>query len=147
MCEAINDTITVLFHDTEYKVEHDDTPLTVNTNKFSGLALNVGDGKNLTENENITMHIHMPCGCSSTAPYGVFSYAVQEQDTLSNIARLFKSSSQDILNLNPSLVDPDFIKPGWILFIPMGVAGSKKTKSLLLDNLRILFFLLAKSVL
>ncbi|KAK3160994.1 hypothetical protein QOZ80_1BG0070200 [Eleusine coracana subsp. coracana] len=126
ICEAINDTMTALFHDTEYLVEQDDTPLTVNTNKFSGLAMNVGDGNNLTANRKIT--VHMPCGCSSTAPYGVLSYAVQEGDTLSNIASLFRSSSQDILNLNPSLTNPDFIKPGWILFVPMGVAGSSKKK-------------------
>ncbi|GJM94200.1 hypothetical protein PR202_ga10824 [Eleusine coracana subsp. coracana] len=124
ICEAINDTMTALFHDTEYLVEQDDTPLTVNTNKFSGLAMNVGDGNNLTANRKIT--VHMPCGCSSTASHGVLSYAVQEGDTLSNIASLFRTSSQDILNLNPSLTNPDFIKPGWILFVPMGVAGSSK---------------------
>ncbi|CAO2190590.1 unnamed protein product [Urochloa humidicola] len=126
VCEAINDTTTAFFHDTRYKVEKDDTPDTVKINKFSGLAMNVGDGKLLIENDTIT--VHLPCGCSSTASDGVLSYAVQEEDTLSTIATLFKSSSQDILNLNPSVTNPDFIKPGWILFVPRGVAGSSKKK-------------------
>ncbi|KAF8670714.1 hypothetical protein HU200_050376 [Digitaria exilis] len=116
MCEAINNTLTAFFHDTEYKVEHDDTPEAVRINKFSGLAMSVGDGKGLIANDTIT--VHLPCGCSSTAPDGVLSYAVQEEDTLSTIASLFRSSSQDILNLNPSVTNPDFIQPGWILFVP-----------------------------
>ncbi|TVU34038.1 hypothetical protein EJB05_15862 [Eragrostis curvula] len=126
MCEAINQTMTALFHDTEYTVEENDIPLTVNTNKFSGLAMNVGDGKPLIPSN--TIPVHLPCGCSSTASDGVLSYAVQEEDTISSIASLFRSTSQDILNLNPSLVNPNFIKPGWILFIPMGVPGSSKKK-------------------
>lgn len=133
MCEAINDTLTAFFHDTQYKVEEHDTPDTVKINIFSGLAMNVGDGKVLITNDLIT--VHLPCGCSSTAPDGVLSYAVQEEDTLSNIASLFRSSSQDILNLNPSVKNPDFIKPGWILFIPMGSSGSsKKSESLIIPN-------------
>ncbi|KAG2589239.1 lysM domain receptor-like kinase 3 [Panicum virgatum] len=126
MCEAINDTLSAFFHDTQYKVEQGNTPDTVKINKFSGLAMNIGDGKVLITNETIT--VHLPCGCSPTASDGVLSYAVQEEDTLSTIASVFGSSSQDILNLNPSVTNPDFIKPGWILFIPMGVTGSSKKK-------------------
>ncbi|PUZ56315.1 hypothetical protein GQ55_5G285500 [Panicum hallii var. hallii] len=126
MCEAINDTLTSFFHDTQYKVEKGDTPDTVKTKKFSGLAMNIGDGKVLIANETETITVHLPCGCSPTASDGVLSYAVQEEDTLSTISSLFRSSSQDILNLNPSVTNPDFIKPGWILFIPMGVTGSSK---------------------
>lgn len=139
VCEAINDTMTALFHDTEYRVEQHDTPGTLNAKKFSGLAMNVGDGKSLSVNDNIT--IHMPCGCSTTASHGVLSYAVQEGDTLRNIESLFRSNARYILNLNPSLINADFIKPGWILFVPMGVAGSsKKSKSLLNSNLSMFIF-------
>ncbi|XP_025818824.1 lysM domain receptor-like kinase 3 isoform X2 [Panicum hallii] len=130
MCEAINDTLTSFFHDTQYKVEKGDTPDTVKTKKFSGLAMNIGDGKVLIANETETITVHLPCGCSPTASDGVLSYAVQEEDTLSTISSLFRSSSQDILNLNPSVTNPDFIKPGWILFIPMGVTGSSKKTSI-----------------
>ncbi|BAS72596.1 Os01g0546000, partial [Oryza sativa Japonica Group] len=56
------------------------------------------------------------------------SYAVQDGDTLGNIASLFRSSWKDILDLNPRVANPDFIKPGWILFIPMGVAGPSNKK-------------------
>ncbi|XP_062208452.1 lysM domain receptor-like kinase 3 [Phragmites australis] len=126
MCEAINKTMTALFHDTLYKVEREDTFYSININKFSGLAMYVSDSKNLTA-DNTTM-VHLPCGCSSTATDGVLSYAVQEEDTLSTIASLFRSSSQDILNLNPELVNPNFIRTGWILFVPMGVSGSPKKK-------------------
>lgn len=127
-CQAISNTTTAFFHDTQYKVESDDTPDKVKSNTFSGLAMNVGDGLQLTPGNTIT--VHLPCGCSSTASEGVLSYSVQEEDTLITIASLFHSSPQDILNLNPSVTNPDFIKPGWILFIPMGVAGSsKKSKS------------------
>ena len=133
MCEAINDTLSAFFHDTQYKVDQGNTPDTVKINKFSGLAMNIGDGKVLITNETIT--VHLPCGCSPTASDGVLSYAVQEEDTLSTIASVFGSSSQDILNLNPSVTNPDFIKPGWILFIPMGVTGSsKKSESMIIPN-------------
>lgn len=123
-CQAINSTMTAFFHDTQYKVELDDTPDKVKSKNFSGLAMNVGDGKTLISGE--TIPVHLPCGCSSAASGGVLSYSVQEEDTLSTIASLFSSSPQDILNLNPSVTNPDFIKPGWILFIPRGVAGSSK---------------------
>lgn len=123
-CEAINDTMTAFFHDTQYEVEPGDTPDNVKSNNFSGLAMNVGDGRTLIA--GTTIAVHLPCGCSSTAPEGVLSYSVQEEDTLSTIASLFSSRQQDILNLNPSVRNADFIRTGWILFIPMGVAGSSK---------------------
>uniref|UniRef100_A0A0E0C3D8 Protein kinase domain-containing protein n=1 Tax=Oryza meridionalis TaxID=40149 RepID=A0A0E0C3D8_9ORYZ len=126
VCEAINATMTGLFHDTNYRVKDGDTGDIINSKTFSGLALNVGDGQILHKEEKLV--IHLPCGCSSTAPEGVLSYAVEDKDTLGSIASLFGSSSKDILDLNPSLKDPNFIKPGWVLFIPMGVAGSSNKK-------------------
>uniref|UniRef100_A0A0D9V1U1 Protein kinase domain-containing protein n=1 Tax=Leersia perrieri TaxID=77586 RepID=A0A0D9V1U1_9ORYZ len=126
VCEAINSTMTGLFHKTQYTVRQHDTPDIVNSRNFSGLAMNVGDGHDLQINHTIV--IHLPCGCSSTAPEGVLSYAVQFGDTLGNIASLFGSSSKDILDLNPSLKDPNFLNPGWTLFIPMGVSGSSNKK-------------------
>uniref|UniRef100_I1NNV3 Protein kinase domain-containing protein n=1 Tax=Oryza glaberrima TaxID=4538 RepID=I1NNV3_ORYGL len=126
VCEVINATMTGLFHDTNYRVKDGDTGDIINSKTFSGLALNVGDGQILHKEEKLI--IHLPCGCSSTAPEGVLSYAVEDKDTLGNIASLFGSSSKDILDLNPSLKDPNFIKPGWVLFIPMGVAGSSNKK-------------------
>lgn len=133
VCEAINATMTGLFHDTNYRVKDGDMGDIINSKTFSGLALNVGDGQILHKEEKLI--IHLPCGCSSTAPKGVLSYAVQDGDTLGNIASLFRSSWKDILDLNPRVANPDFIKPGWILFIPMGVAGpSNKSESLFLFN-------------
>ncbi|KAL6884573.1 hypothetical protein ACP4OV_010509 [Aristida adscensionis] len=120
-CEAINDTMTALIHDTLYEVKGGDTADGIKVNNFSGLAM---DAHVNATGEKIT--VHLPCGCSSTASDGVLSYAVQDEDTLSTLASLFRSSSQDILNLNPSLTNPDFIRTGWILFIPMGVPGSSK---------------------
>lgn len=133
VCEAINATMTGLFHDTNYRVKDGDMGDIINSKTFNGLALNVGDGQILHKEEKLI--IHLPCGCSSTAPKGVLSYAVQDGDTLGNIASLFRSSWKDILDLNPRVANPDFIKPGWILFIPMGVAGpSNKSESLFLFN-------------
>uniref|UniRef100_A0A0E0MXS6 Protein kinase domain-containing protein n=1 Tax=Oryza rufipogon TaxID=4529 RepID=A0A0E0MXS6_ORYRU len=126
VCEAINATMTGLFHDTNYRVKDGDMGDIINSKTFSGLALNVGDGQILHKEEKLI--IHLPCGCSSTAPEGVLSYAVQDGDTLGNIASLFRSSWKDILDLNPRVANPDFIKPGWILFIPMGVAGPSNKK-------------------
>uniref|UniRef100_A0A0E0JJW3 Protein kinase domain-containing protein n=1 Tax=Oryza punctata TaxID=4537 RepID=A0A0E0JJW3_ORYPU len=130
VCEAINATMTGLFHDSNYTVKGGDTGDIINSKTFSGLALNAGDGHRPNIDERLI--IHLPCGCSSTAPEGVLSYAVQDGDTLGNIASLFRSSWKDILDLNPRVTNPDFIKPGWILFIPMGVAGpsNKKVRSL-----------------
>jgi hypothetical protein len=129
-CQAISNTTTAaaFLHDTQYKVEPDAIPDDVKSNTFSGLAMDVGDGFPLTPGATVT--VRLPCGCSSsTASKGVLSYSVQEEDTLSTIASLFSSSPEAILNLNPSVKNPDFIKPGWILFVPMGVAGSSKKKS------------------
>ncbi|EAY74457.1 hypothetical protein OsI_02346 [Oryza sativa Indica Group] len=126
VCEAINSTMTGLFHDSNYTVKAGETGDFINSKTFSGLALNVGDGHNPGREEKLI--IHLPCGCSSTAPEGVLSYAVQDGDTLGNIASLFRSSWKDILDLNPRVANPDFIKPGWILFIPMGVAGPSNKK-------------------
>ena len=121
-CEVINATMSALFHDTRYVVKPGDTPDKVNRGIFSGLAMNFGDGYPLISGNTIT--VHLPCGCSSAASKGVVSYAVQEEDTLPKIASLFRSTSRDILNLNPSLVNPDFVKPGSILFVPIGVDDS-----------------------
>jgi hypothetical protein len=125
MCEAINTTMNGLFHDTEYKGPND-TSANINRSYFSGLAWN------LPPMENKTIVVHLLCGCSSTAPEGVLSYTVQSGDTLSNIATLFRSGSREILSLNPGVTNPDFLNPGWILFVPMGVAGSSKKSELLL---------------
>ncbi|CAL4949342.1 unnamed protein product [Urochloa decumbens] len=119
-CEAINDTMTALFHDTEYKVETDDTPNTVKSKIFSGLAMNVGDGRALISADTIT--VHLPCGCSSAKV--LLSYAVQEEDSLPKIASLFRTRVEDILYWNSKLGDPNILQPGWILFVPMGVDGS-----------------------
>lgn len=128
-CQPISNTTTAaaFLHDTQYKVEPDAIPDDVKSDTFSGLAMDVGDGFPLTPGATVT--VRLPCGCSSsTASKGVLSYSVQEEDTLSTIASLFSSSPEAILNLNPSVKNPDFIKPGWILFVPMGVAASSKKK-------------------
>jgi hypothetical protein len=128
MCESINNTMNSFFHDTEYKGDQNDS-VAINNDKFSGLAWNI------TARANERIVVHLLCGCSSTAPEGVLSYTVQSGDTLSNIATLFRSGSKEILSLNPGVTNPDFLSPGWILFVPMGVAGSSnKSESLLLFN-------------
>ncbi|KQK08218.2 lysM domain receptor-like kinase 3 isoform X2 [Brachypodium distachyon] len=124
MCEAINATVNALFHDTGYEAIQNDISDDINSNKFSGLAWNLTAGLNKGD----TITVHLLCGCSSTAPEGVLSYTVQPEDTLSNIATLFSSGSREILSLNPAVRNPDFIKPGWVLFIPMGVAASSNKK-------------------
>lgn len=48
-------------------------------------------------------------------------YAVQPGDTLYNIAKKFTTSLDAILELNPSLTDPDLIYPGQNLEIPTGI--------------------------
>lgn len=121
-CEMINATMTALFHDTRYVVKPGDMPKSVKSRTFSGLAMNLGDGYTLISGSTIT--VHLPCGCSSAASKGVVSYAVQEEDTLPKIASLFRSTSQEILKLNTSLENPNFVKPGWILYVPLGVDDS-----------------------
>uniref|UniRef100_A0ACD5YC85 Uncharacterized protein n=1 Tax=Avena sativa TaxID=4498 RepID=A0ACD5YC85_AVESA len=121
VCKAINNTTNGLFHDTEYKGDQNDTAANISDN-FSGLAWNI------TAPSNKTFVVHLLCGCSSTAPEGVLSYTVQSRDTLSNIATLFRSGWKEIVSLNPGVTDPNFLSPGWVLFVPMGVAGSSKKK-------------------
>ena len=78
--DATNVTMSGLFHDTEYKVNLNDTADNINSN-FSGLAWNII----VTANKTIT--VHLLCGCSSTGPEGVLSYTVQPGDTLSNVRK------------------------------------------------------------
>ncbi|KAF0918986.1 hypothetical protein E2562_027623 [Oryza meyeriana var. granulata] len=71
-----------LFHDTIYTVKTGDTPASVSDKIFGGLAVDFADGGSRLEG-----------------------------DDMREIATLFRSSKEAILKLNPSLVDPDFVKP------------------------------------
>nr|XP_009385427.1 PREDICTED: lysM domain receptor-like kinase 3 [Musa acuminata subsp. malaccensis] len=116
-CEAAGNA-TALFHDTVYLVQPHDTASGVTDVVFSGLAWRVPE--NITDFASIT--VRLPCGCSETT---VVSYAVQSGDTLTSISELLDSDVEAIKAMNPELMpNPDFLNPGQLLFVPMGVHGS-----------------------
>lgn len=128
VCEALgSDSTAAFFHDVNYTVNPGNTPRYVSDKIFSGLAWNFGDGNVMISGKRIA--VHLPCGCSSMAPEGVLSYAVQDGDVLSKITTLFRSNREAIMSLNPSLINSEFLEPGWILLIPLVVDGQVHSSS------------------
>ncbi|XP_026661301.2 lysM domain receptor-like kinase 3 [Phoenix dactylifera] len=129
VCEETDNTTSSAFllHDTKYTVQNHETPDGVTTNKFSGLAWDVGGGANLTAGE---ITVHLPCGCSAAdAGVELVSYAVHDGDTLTTIADLLSSDASAIQGMNSMVTNPDFLSPGWVLFVPMRSSGSPQTSS------------------
>lgn len=104
-------------------MQRNDTVDGVRTDKFSGLAWIVGG---LEADVNITLHL--PCSCLY-AGVTVVSYAVQEGDTLTTIADLLSSDASAIKDMNSMVMNANFLSPGWVLFVPMGIRGSLQTSS------------------
>ncbi|RRT44953.1 hypothetical protein B296_00029214 [Ensete ventricosum] len=116
-CDAAGNA-TALFHDTVYPVQPHDTATGITYVVFSGLAWRVPE--NITE--FVTITVRLPCGCSAAS---VVSYAVQSGDTLTSISDLLDSDVEAITAMNPELTpNPDYLNPGQLLFVPMGVHGS-----------------------
>lgn len=128
VCEETDNTTSSAFllHDTKYEVQWNDTPHNVVTEKFGGLAWNVGGVLNASD--NIT--VHLPCGCWA-ADDGVLvvSYPVQKEDTLTIIADLLSSDASAIQEMNRNVTNWNFLDTGWVLFVPMGIRSSPQTSS------------------
>ncbi len=45
-------------------------------------------------------------------------YTVVHGDNLTRVAHYFKTSIQDIMDLNPIITDRNFIRTGWVLKVP-----------------------------
>ena len=45
-------------------------------------------------------------------------YVVQTGDYLKRIAASYQTTVQQLVDLNPIITNPDFIKPGWVLQVP-----------------------------
>ncbi|XP_010924244.2 lysM domain receptor-like kinase 3 isoform X1 [Elaeis guineensis] len=130
VCEEPDNTTSSAFllHDTKYKVQLNDTVDSVTADKFSGLAWNVGGRAELNAGDTIT--VHLPCGCSAVdARVEVVSYAVQGGDTLITIAELLSSDASAIQGMNSMVTNPNYLSPGWVLFVPLGIRVSLQTSS------------------
>ncbi|KAH7686199.1 Non-specific serine/threonine protein kinase protein [Dioscorea alata] len=122
-CETIDNGTVGFFHDTLYMVKAGDFADNITSFLFSGQAYNVS--KKLFA--GVPIIVHLPCGCySSSASYqSLVTYTVQQGDTLSAIAELLFSDVNSIRMMNPRLTaDPEYLNPGWVLFVPMGLQQS-----------------------
>ena len=120
-CEDTGTGTIAYFHDTKYSVNPDDSPNNVTDNVFSGLAWNVSD---LRRGQEIA--IHLLCGCyEGNDQVQVVAYTIQQGDTLSTISNLLSADWGEIVRMNKELLkNPDFMIPGWVLFVPMGTAAT-----------------------
>ncbi|KAG0495097.1 hypothetical protein HPP92_006091 [Vanilla planifolia] len=145
-CAADGRGSSALLHDTTYRVVAGDTADNINLYVFRDLAWNIPTG--LKAGELIT--VHLPCACLSDGNRDsvVVSYAVEMGDTLLAIAALFSADAAETVRMNSRLAaNPDFLIPGWELFVPMGTASrpakSKKSPALALGiTIPVLFLLL-----
>ena len=121
-CEDTGTGTITYFHDTRYSVKLGDTPNKVTDNVFSGLAWNMSNEFQI--NQEIT--IHLICGCyEGNDRVQVVSYTVQQGDTLFTISSLLSADWGEIVRMNKRLLkNPDFVIPGWVLFVPMGTAAT-----------------------
>lgn len=119
-CQCEDTGTIAYFHDTNYTVQLNDTPDSVTIEVFSGLAWNAGGV--LQPNQSI--NIYLLCGCyEGNDQAEVVSYTVQQGDTLSMIASLLSADRGETLRMNKQLLkNPDFMIPGWVLFVPKGTA-------------------------
>lgn len=46
-------------------------------------------------------------------------YTVVKGDTMTNIARRFNTTTQEILKYNPMIKSPNLLRVGWVLLIPL----------------------------
>lgn len=120
------DGIPGYFYNTSYQVREGDTFDYVSAEIYSGQAWKVaGEKPVLTANENFPMLL--PCGCAESDSQIVVTYTVQENDTLSEIAKLLSahlSGIQSLNSLNRGLAqNPALIDVGWVLFVPMEKNG------------------------
>ncbi|MBZ0296124.1 MAG: LysM peptidoglycan-binding domain-containing protein [Anaerolineae bacterium] len=59
-----------------------------------------------------------PAWIEHKIPFPGFYYTVVWGDTLTSIAKHFGKTVQDLLDANPSIVNPDLIFPGQVILIP-----------------------------
>ncbi|WOL11742.1 lysM domain receptor-like kinase 3 [Canna indica] len=120
---------TALFHDANYTVKANDTADDITDAVFSGLAWGVSAEKIDT---NVSISVRLLCGCwtAEQPEVVVVSYAVQLQDTLTSIANQLNSDVEAITEMNPEVsTNPDFLKPGQVLFVPMGARSAHPPSS------------------
>lgn len=125
LCQNVEGT-RGYFYDVVYEPKHGDIFYEVSNQNFSGQVWSNGN-TSLNVGENKTLHLL--CGCVEIESQVVVTYTVQPTDTLSYIANLLSAQIDGIEKLNTYLKTPDFIKEGWLLYVPMekyGLPSSEK---------------------
>ncbi|KAM6589348.1 hypothetical protein CsatA_011953 [Cannabis sativa] len=131
------------FYNTTYKVKLGDTFQNVSTKYYSGQGWRFEEeDKSFKPDNDYTMHLL--CGCLESDSQIVVTYTVQDHDTLSSIATLLSAKFDDLVGLNRNLTqNPDFIKEGWVLFVPMEKNGIKISKTGMREKWKIITGILA----
>ncbi|KAJ8759025.1 hypothetical protein K2173_003263 [Erythroxylum novogranatense] len=116
-CSTINGS-TAYFYTTPYTVKLGDTFFNVSSQIYSGQAWKAGDEERLFITGDV-VPVNLLCGCLQTESQVVITYTVQDQDTISDIASLLSSTTNEILSMNSIVAqNPRFIDVGWVLFVP-----------------------------
>ncbi|KAK3028187.1 hypothetical protein RJ639_039470 [Escallonia herrerae] len=116
-CQNVNGT-TGYFYETQYDVQPNDTFTNVSSQIYSGQAWRVGDEEK-TYVPNITVPIHLLCGCAERDSQIVVTYTVQQHDTISDIGTLLSAQISEIEKLNKILTrNPAYIDVNWVLYVP-----------------------------
>ncbi|KAL1565642.1 lysM domain receptor-like kinase 3 [Salvia divinorum] len=126
LCQNVDGT-QGYFYDVVYEPKHGDIFYEVSNQNFSGQVWSTGVNTSLNVGENKTLHLL--CGCVEIDSQVVLTYTVQPTDTLSSIANQLSAQVDGIEKLNTYLKTPDFIKEGWLLYVPMekyGLPSSEK---------------------
>ena len=63
-------------------------------------------------------HIEIGWDLKIPAPFKAIEYTVKPGDTLSKIAKTYNTTVPAILALNPSIKDPNLIRPGMVIKVP-----------------------------
>ncbi|KAK7317643.1 hypothetical protein RJT34_02052 [Clitoria ternatea] len=118
-CKNTSD-LSGYFYDTTYKVKPNDKFVNISDMIYSGQAWPVNDELN----QNETLPIHIPCGCSESFSQIVVTYTVQKNDTPTTIANMLNSTLAGMLSMNKVLA-PNLgsLDVGWVLFVPKELKG------------------------
>ncbi len=126
-------------HPTTYVVRYGDTLGRIAAHLGSSVSL-IASANNIYNINHIYagMVLHIPCGGHvpphhppQQPPYHppqqpdcFTEYTVQPRDTLTRIARIYQTTVQHVLDINPGL-DPNYIRRGQVINVPLDAYGCR----------------------
>lgn len=118
-------------HDVEHVVVQGETLLSL-SRQYGTTVLAIMNRNGLSQPDTIYVgtKLTIPVGYSpsETPPTGTVKHVVQSGETLAQLARNYRTTIQEIIAANPAVAaDPNNVKPGTELTIPVGTAPIQRT--------------------